>query len=332
MAAAPATGMDKAAMKQLLNRSDPDTPLNFAFAQPKDPGPALLILDKMKNPKVCERDLMSAFKDARNPRWGTVTVHPDLGPLVRFEVEKAVTGMAKRLVLTLKGTGFRKVEIVLDGEAIDGAGDEEQEPAAPAPAASAAAEAAQDTPDPAELTQSLTALLRRIGALDADGARKSTMVKVASAANEQIKAGNLAGAAATIARLSQAMEAGAPRPSAPDWAAARAQLDAALAAVDQQVAALQKAISEYGLKDMLASFAPGLRTAVATIGGDDPATLRAAGPGLLKTVQEARATIASDARIAACDDNDLGVAVAIRRTMEPALAAVEAAVATGAKP
>src|SRR5262245_34870787 len=119
MAAAPTTGMEKAEMKQLLNKAAPDHPVNFAFGLGKDTAVALLKMDRMKNPKACDKMLTDHFPDAKNSRWGTVVVD-DATSLVKFTVNKAVSGMAKRLSKTLKGTGYAKVEILLeDGTVVE---------------------------------------------------------------------------------------------------------------------------------------------------------------------------------------------------------------------
>ena len=135
MAAPPETGMEKAEMKQLLNKAAPDNPINCAFAQGKDQAVALLMMHKTKNPKACEKMLSEAFSDAKNARWGTAIVDPeDNASKVKFIINKAVSGMAKRLVKTLKGTGYNRVEIMLeDGTVVEGANEEERRVRQPPP-------------------------------------------------------------------------------------------------------------------------------------------------------------------------------------------------------
>ena len=129
---------------------------------------------------------------------------------------------------------------------------------------------------------------------------------------------------------------------APGWSAAKAQIDSALAAVDQQIAALQKAIrrtdndelltiSEIGLPEMVADFKPELLDALSAVGDGNTASLFKKGAALLQVVQRVGHVIGSDARIAACESNDFGVAVSIKATLTPALAAVSAAVQAGMK-
>ena len=75
--------------------------------------------------------------------------------LVKFMLNKAVTSMARRLVKTLKGTGFRKVQILLeDGSPVEVAAEEE--------AAEQADTSAEDAPQPdtTALAAALATLVR----------------------------------------------------------------------------------------------------------------------------------------------------------------------------
>ena len=101
--------------------------------------------------------------------------------LVKFMLNKAVTSMARRLVKTLKGTGFRKVQILLeDGSPVEVAADEE--------AAEQADTSAPDAPQPdaAALVAALTALVPRIADI-ADPARKEALSKQAREAKVDYK-------------------------------------------------------------------------------------------------------------------------------------------------
>ncbi len=128
--------------------------------------------------------------------------------------------------------------------------------------------------------------------------------------------------------------------AAPDWTTAQVACESALAAVDQQIAALRLAlrktnddgmlvISEIGLPAMMAEFKPRLVAALQGAGEGDPASRKAGGAALLKVVQDVSGLIGADKRIAACDANTLGVTVSIRSTLGPALAALSAAVEAG---
>jgi hypothetical protein len=222
--AASKSGMELAPMKQLLNKAAPDNPIPFAFGMGAEPGFALLMLDKAgKNPKGVLKALEDEFKDAKNTRWGTAVVEPERATLVKFIVNKPVSGMAKRLVKTLKGTGYNKAEIVLeDGTVVEGAADEE-DVAATAPAAPGAPPPPPPGQGPqdkaklaAELEAKLKALLPRIGPA---GAAQPDMLdqlkKFATDANVNIKTGNLVYANTYITQLATALDKiGAP-PVAP---------------------------------------------------------------------------------------------------------------------
>ncbi|MCO6415606.1 hypothetical protein JYK14_05360 [Siccirubricoccus sp. KC 17139] len=131
--AGPNIGMDIDKLKQLLRLSKKE-PMNCAVAgNSADASMAFILLDKVKAPKA-----VSAMLDKENPknfnlRWGTAVVDTDIDPkLVTFTLNKNVTGMAKKLKKTLKGTGYTKVVINFE----DGTSDadmEEGEAGAPPP-------------------------------------------------------------------------------------------------------------------------------------------------------------------------------------------------------
>jgi hypothetical protein len=226
--AASKSGMELAPMKQLLNKATPKTPVPFAFGM-GDEAFALLLLDKVgKNPKTVLKSLEDEFKEAKNTRCGTAVVEPERASLVKFIVNRPITGMAKRLVKTLKGTGYNKAEIVLeDGTVVEGAADEEEAPAAAAPGAPAAPPppAAGPTAEEkanlaAELSKKLAALIPRIAPA---GVAQPTMLdalkKFATDANVNIKTGNLVYANVAITQLATALDkivpAGAPAGAPP---------------------------------------------------------------------------------------------------------------------
>ena len=151
------TGMDRAEMKRFLLKSKQE-PVNCAIGVGDDKSVALLMLARSRSPKALQGDLQKEFPSAFNTRFGTAMVDTDDDPtLVKFMLNKAVTSMARRLVKTLKGTGFRKVQILLeDGSPVEVAADEE--------AAEQADTSAPDAPQPdaAALVAALTALVPRI--------------------------------------------------------------------------------------------------------------------------------------------------------------------------
>src|SRR4051794_36212140 len=110
--AAPGIGMDFDRLKALLRLSKKE-PVNCAVAgQTADATMAYILLDKVKAPKA-----VSGVLDKENPknfnlRWGSVVVDMDIDPkLVTFTLNKNVTGLAKKLKKSLKGTGYTKVVI-----------------------------------------------------------------------------------------------------------------------------------------------------------------------------------------------------------------------------
>ena len=124
----------------------------------------------------------------------------------------------------------------------------------------------------------------------------------------------------------------AARPVANGFAGARTGYTEAMEAINGQITALQNAlrssrdndlvaIAEFGLNGVTGNHSVRLTAALMDIG---------AGPPTAKTAQKAigiiapfREHIASDERITVCDENPFGVAVAIRSTLEPALAALQ---------
>ena len=118
------TGMTKPDMKKLLLRAQRE-PVNCALAQgPADAGSlGLLLLDKTRPPKALAADLKKQFPDARKPCFGTVSVNPDETPKVAvFAVNKPPFGLDRKLRKTLRGTGFKKVQVEKGGAGGDDEG------------------------------------------------------------------------------------------------------------------------------------------------------------------------------------------------------------------
>ena len=117
-AAGQSAGMEKAELKRVL-RFALEEPVQVAFALGGD-GKAIVQMDKRKPGRALEKALKDEAPDSKNHRWGTAVVDPDDPKLVKFVVNKAGGGMARKLVVALKGTGFSKVQIVLeDGSAVE---------------------------------------------------------------------------------------------------------------------------------------------------------------------------------------------------------------------
>lgn len=138
-------GSDKAELKKWLKRAA-DGPIHMAFALGGD-GRAVVMLDKLKQPRALDKALKEGLDGAKNHRFGTVEIDPDEPKVVRFIVNKAVGGFARKLAIALKGTGFKKVMILTDdGEAVEEAEGEEDEEEDDAPSA----RASRDDEDPAQ--------------------------------------------------------------------------------------------------------------------------------------------------------------------------------------
>ncbi len=203
MAAETQTGMDRAEMKRFLLKSKQE-PVNCAIGVGDDKSVALLMLARSRSPKALQGDLQKEFPSAFNTRFGTAVVDTDDDPtLVKFMLNKAVTSMARRLVKTLKGTGFRKVQILLeDGSPVEVAAEEE--------AAEQADTSAPDAPQPdtTALAAALATLVPRIADI-ADPAQKEVLAKQARLVNVNIKTGNLTYAATGIEQLRRTLDANA---------------------------------------------------------------------------------------------------------------------------
>jgi len=223
MAAEVQTGMDKQDMKRLLMKSKKE-PVNCAIGQGSDPSVGLLLLDRIKGPKAVEKDLAKEIPDARNTRFGRAEVDVDEDPkLVKIFINKPIASMARKLVKTLKGTGFNKVQILLeDGspvEAFEEAEEQQQietqgqeQPttttAPPPPPPPPPPPQPEAKPDPAELARLLAEQVKRMPAVIAAApAEKDRLTKIATDANVQLKTNNLVYAGATIEQLRRALDA-----------------------------------------------------------------------------------------------------------------------------
>jgi hypothetical protein len=217
MATETQTGMDRAEMKRLLLKSKQE-PVNCALGVGDDKSVALLTLSRNRSSKSLQGDLQKDFPTAFNTRFGTAMVDTDDDPtLGKFMINKAVGSMARRLVKTLKGTGFRKVQILLeDGSPVETAAEEEasEQAGIGAPGADSATGAprpspqAAPQPDAAALAAALAILVPRIAQV-ADPTQKEALAKQARVANVNIKTGNLTYAAGGIEQLRRALDASA---------------------------------------------------------------------------------------------------------------------------
>jgi hypothetical protein len=106
-------GLEKADLKKMLRMSQKRGPMNMAFAIGGD-GKAIIQIEKIKQPRAIERILKTDAPDSKNHRFGTVFVDPDQPKLAQFIVNKASGGIARKLIIQLKGTGFSKVRLLTE--------------------------------------------------------------------------------------------------------------------------------------------------------------------------------------------------------------------------
>ena len=122
-------GMEKPELKKML-RLARKKPMRAAFALDGQ-GKAIIVLHKRKQPRALAKDLKDQAPDLKNHRFGMVHIDPENPKVACFTVNKAVGGMARKLVIALKGTGCPKVQIILDDgtplETAEGEPEEDQE-------------------------------------------------------------------------------------------------------------------------------------------------------------------------------------------------------------
>lgn len=213
--------LDKALIKRLLTVSKRE-PVSCAVALGADPQFGLLVLDKIKQPKALERELLKDHPEARNQRFGRAEVDTEIdAKLVRFHLNKPAPGIARRLVKTLKGTGFSKVEIVMeDGSVAESAGEPDEEevqaqpevPVAPPPPPPPQPVAQPQAPglDAGKVGLVVTALLKRAAAFAGDPATRTNIIRLAQEAGGHLKAGELEAALRGAEALRKALDASAP--------------------------------------------------------------------------------------------------------------------------
>ena len=250
MVKAAAPEIDKSELKKLLVRSKKE-PVNCAVGLAAD-GSAVIMLDKIKQPRAVLRKMEEEYGDIKNGRWGTAEVDTDVDPkLVVLTINKTASGIARKLKKTLKGTTFTKVRVMLEGGGVDEEDmeDEEQEadsapvprPARgetegePAPASSvadapeptpgseierAAAPAAAEAPaspagvDFRALAAQLSAQVRRMIGFANDKDRFKQLRAMADKAQAAIKASEDE-AVMLVRDLETALDGGSPTPAAP---------------------------------------------------------------------------------------------------------------------
>jgi hypothetical protein len=216
--------MEIADMRRLLNESKSSgKPIGCAVGMSKDMKTALLLLHKMHEGPEVGRNLKKDVPDIVNMRFGTARIDEEHTNMVRLVLNRPVTGIAKKLVKTLKGTGYTKVKLGLeDGTEFEGAEDEEEAqagktaPTAEAPASPAEAAAPPPPPPPPEkedappdadaLKKELAALAAQIPAAAAgDASKTAALVKLAREGQVNIATNNLKYAAISVEQLRRAI-------------------------------------------------------------------------------------------------------------------------------
>jgi hypothetical protein len=208
--------MEIAEMKRLLNEAKSNKkPIGCAVGLSKDAKTALILMHRSHQGPEVGRNLKTATPDIVNMRFGTAQIDEEDHKLVRLVLNRPVTGIAKKLIKTLKGTGYTKVKLGLeDGTPVEGAEDEEQEgvegeteehtqQTAPPPPP----KQEEVPPDAEELKKQLKALAERIPAAAGTEAARAALLKLARETQTFIATNSLKYAATSIEQLRRAIEA-----------------------------------------------------------------------------------------------------------------------------
>lgn len=119
-------GMDKAGLKKSLTIAK-RVPMHCALALGGD-GKPIIIIDKVKKGPGLDRDIKEKAKDAKNHRWGMVEIDRENRKRAIFTINKAGGGgLARKMIVALKGTGFNKVIIKLEDGTIEESEEGEEE-------------------------------------------------------------------------------------------------------------------------------------------------------------------------------------------------------------
>lgn len=191
-------GMDKQEIRHLL-RLAAGEPLRAAVALSRE-GKAVILLDRHKPPRSLERDLKEGLPGARLHRFGTFSVDEDDPRLARLVVNKSSPGFARKLAITLRGTGLRRVEIKTeDGGETEAAEDEAEDD----PMQILATGRRVDRVRHAELHDALRALIRELPTILSG--RRVKLVAMAEKARGELKQDRLEAAAEAIEALRAAV-------------------------------------------------------------------------------------------------------------------------------
>jgi hypothetical protein len=268
-----------------------------------------------------------------------------------FVMETVKSGLAKHLQKAIKEVTGKKLPVrardaastsVLDDETDV---EETEVPTAPPPPPMKGA--------PGPTIDQLKARLDKV----VDGVKKTAAAKAPGAVaalkeatlaagecGALLKKGDAAGAAKALekatAALAKAISAsgGGKSEDRTKWNKARDAWRSASDDVDAQIAALQTAlrresdeeldsIAEYGLNAVTGGFKVPLMASIRELDGAQGDAFEKAASKALGVIDGFKKHLASDERVAACDDNPFGVPVSIRSTLTPALDAMQSALA-----
>lgn len=196
---------------------------------------------------VLKKELKKSSSAIRKACFGTFTID---GTEVRFQTERPLKGLVKQLRKRFREAGMMKFKPILvgpDGAEIDEetlpdpeayVEDDDEDLEAGASPASDAGDEAAPAPDAGALKARLAELRDRIAALPKD--QVGPLAAAFAKAVGQLKAGDAAGAAATVEAIGKALDriGAQPPPAAPAAASDATRLTAALAPMVPRIRAL----------------------------------------------------------------------------------------------
>lgn len=189
--------METADIKKLLTQSKKE-PVNCAIGVNKN-GEAAILLHKIKQPRALLSELEKEAGKLTTPAFGQALVDVDEDPKkVILTLNRAPSGISKRLKKALIGTGFTKVEIRNeDGSLAEADGADELPPEVTTDAAS---------PQPHDLEPALAELMKRIpAAVTANAALAGPLKQLATAAVAAVRGQDMAAASTAVEALRQAL-------------------------------------------------------------------------------------------------------------------------------
>ena len=268
---------------------------------------------------------------------------------ITFVVQAPAAGLAKKLRAALfKQTDLRqKVRVRGEDGAVDDDGADSNEGAEHEGSEHETAEdAASSGPD---FNHRLADVMARVKpTLLAGGATAAAVKQKLLDAGNAARQHQFAAANGVLDEVETLLKSGVGRAPAHagNWKQARQQWQDAMESVDAQLNALRAAIlqwldsgdaevaeygdgmrqiAELGLSAMTADRRVKLMASLMELGSGEPAQLKAGGAKALPLIRDFEAFLGESERVAACDENDLNVAVSIRATLTPPLRAMAAA-------